>query len=302
MGDRADRQSELLAEAGRTLAGGGLGLFVLPPELNLVVERGAGSRVWDVAGREYIDYHLGSGPALLGHAHPAVSAAVAARLDKGTTYFFLNEPEIALARRLIDAVPCAEVVHYAGSGTEATFYALRIARAFTGRDEILKFEGAWHGMHDYGLWGTVPNAPSDYPHARPDSIGVPLQTGASVLVTLVFSAKESLYKAFSKASGRFLAFDFRFSLKFSFNDIRFFEFASQNFILHFQRGCQASFCWQHVAALNNVGTEIRCQQTPIFQSLKMKASQVPFGHNPTPKTCDKQTSRISFAQTMPLEN
>jgi len=183
MGGPADRQADLLAEAGRTLAGGGLGLFVLPPELNLVVERGQGSHVWDVAGREYIDYHLGSGPALLGHAHPAVSAAVAARLDKGTTYFFLNEPEIALARRLIDAVPCAEVVHYAGSGTEATFYALRIARAFTGRDKILKFEGAWHGMHDYGLWGTVPSAPSDYPHARPDSVGVPLQTGDSVLVT-----------------------------------------------------------------------------------------------------------------------
>ncbi len=183
MGGPAERQASLRAEAGRTLAGGGLGLFVLPPELNLVVERGKGSHIWDVAGREYVDYHLGSGPALLGHGHPAVSAAVTARLEKGTTYFFLNEPEIELAQRLVDAVPCAEVVHYAGSGTEATFYALRIARAFTGRDKILKFEGAWHGMHDYGLWGTVPSVPSDYPHARPDSIGVPLQTGDSVLVT-----------------------------------------------------------------------------------------------------------------------
>ena len=73
-------QQELLRDAGRFLAGGGLGLFVLPPELNLVVARGAGSRIWDVAGREYIDYHLGSGPVLLGHAHPAVVAAVQARL------------------------------------------------------------------------------------------------------------------------------------------------------------------------------------------------------------------------------
>jgi glutamate-1-semialdehyde 2,1-aminomutase len=63
-----------------------------------------------------------------------------------------------------------------GSGTEATFYALRIARAFTGRNKVLKFEGAWHGMHDYGLWGTVPQAPSDYPHALPDSVGVPRET------------------------------------------------------------------------------------------------------------------------------
>jgi glutamate-1-semialdehyde 2,1-aminomutase len=176
------RQRALLDDAGRYLAGGGLGLFVLPPELNLVVARGEGARVWDVAGREYLDYHLSSGPALLGHAHPEVMAAVAAQLPKGTTYYFLNEPEIALAKRLVEAVPCADVVHYTGSGTEATFYALRIARAYTGRTKVLKFEGAWHGMHDYGLWGTVPSRPSPYPRALPDSIGVPRETGDTVLV------------------------------------------------------------------------------------------------------------------------
>jgi len=178
----AERQAQLLAAAGRYLAGGGLGLFVLPPELNLVVARGEGSHVWDVAGREYIDYHLGSGPALLGHAHPAVTAAVAAQLPKGTTYYFLNEPEIVLAQKLVEAIPCADAVHYVGSGTEATFYALRIARAFTGRNKVMKFEGAWHGMHDYGLWGTVPATPSPYPHSRPDSVGVPPETGETVLV------------------------------------------------------------------------------------------------------------------------
>jgi glutamate-1-semialdehyde 2,1-aminomutase len=179
----AARQTELLALAGRYLAGGGTGLFVLPPELNLVVARGEGSRVFDVAGREYIDYHLSSGPALLGHAHPAITDAVAAQLPKGTTYFFLNEPEIRLAKRLVDAIPCGDAVHYTGSGTEATFYALRIARAFTKRNKVLKFEGAWHGMHDYGLWGTVPTRASEYPHAAPDSVGVPRETGDTVLVT-----------------------------------------------------------------------------------------------------------------------
>jgi glutamate-1-semialdehyde 2,1-aminomutase len=179
----AARQTELLALAGRYLAGGGTGLFVLPPELNLVVERGLGSRVWDMAGREYIDYHLSSGPALLGHGNPAVGEAVKAQLPKGTTFFFLNEPEIRLARKLVEAIPCGEVVHYTGSGTEATFYALRIARAWTRRNKVLKFEGAWHGMHDYGLWGTVPGKPSDYPHASPDSVGVPRETGDTVLVT-----------------------------------------------------------------------------------------------------------------------
>jgi glutamate-1-semialdehyde 2,1-aminomutase len=178
-----ERQTELLEDASQYLAGGGLGLFQLPPDLNLVVERGAGSRVWDVAGREYIDYHLSSGPLLLGHAHPAVVAAVQARVGKGTTYYFLNEPQVRLAKRLVEEIPCAEVAHYTGSGTEATFYALRIARAWTGRNKILKFEGAWHGMHDYSLWGTVPSVASDYPHAKPDSVGVPPQTGDMVLVT-----------------------------------------------------------------------------------------------------------------------
>lgn len=179
----AEHQTELLGQAGRYLAGGGTGLFVLPPELNLVVARGQGSRVWDIAGREYIDYHLSSGPALLGHGHPAITEAVQAQLPKGTTYFFLNEPEIRLGKRLVEAIPCGEVVHYAGSGTEATFYSLRIARAWSKRSKVLKFEGAWHGMHDYGLWATVPSKPSDYPRALPDSVGVPPQTGETVLVT-----------------------------------------------------------------------------------------------------------------------
>ncbi len=179
----AERQAELLGQAGKYLAGGGLGLFQLPPDLNLVVARAQGSHVWDVAGREYIDYHLSSGPLLFGHAHPAIVEAVQAQLARGTTYYFLNEPQIALARRLVEAVPCGEVLHFAGSGTEATFYSLRVARAFTKRDKVLKFEGAWHGMHDYGLWGTVPGTPSDYPRAKPDSVGIPAQAGDTVLVT-----------------------------------------------------------------------------------------------------------------------
>lgn len=179
---RGGRQRELLEDAGRVLAGGGLGLFQLPDDLNLVVARGEGARVFDVAGREYLDFHLSSGPALLGHAHPAITAAVNAQLPLGTTYYFLNEPAIKLAKRLVEAIPCAEVIHYTGSGTEATFYALRIARAYTGRNKILKFEGAWHGMHDYGLWATVPMRASPYPNALPDSIGVPRETGDTVLV------------------------------------------------------------------------------------------------------------------------
>jgi glutamate-1-semialdehyde 2,1-aminomutase len=169
----ATRQADLLDRAGRYLAGGGLGLFVLPPEVNLVIADGRGSHVTDVAGRDFIDYHLGSGPVLLGHAHPEIVEAVQRQVAKGSTYYFLNEPVIRLAEQMVDAIPCADQVHFVGSGTEATFFALRIARAATRRPKVLKFEGGWHGMNDYALWGTTPSHPSDYPNAEPDSLGIP---------------------------------------------------------------------------------------------------------------------------------
>src|SRR6267378_1580015 len=130
-------QTDLLDRAGRYLAGGGLGLFVLPDEVNLVIAEGHGSHITDLSGRDFIDYHLGSGPALLGHAHPEIVAAVGRQLSKGSTYYFLNEPVIRLAERLVNAIPCAEQVHFTGSGSEATFFTMRLARAATGRDKIL---------------------------------------------------------------------------------------------------------------------------------------------------------------------
>src|SRR4029450_1969147 len=130
-----DRSVDLLDRANRYLAGGGLGLFVLPDDVNGVIAEGPGAPVPDVSGGDFIDYPLGSGPALLGHAHPDVVAAVSRQLPKGTTYYFLNEPVIRLAERMVEACPCADQVHFTGSGTEATFFALRIARAKTGRDK-----------------------------------------------------------------------------------------------------------------------------------------------------------------------
>jgi glutamate-1-semialdehyde 2,1-aminomutase len=177
-----DRHADLLDRAGRYLAGGGLGLFVLPPEVNLVIAEGRGSHVTDASGRDLIDYHLGSGPALLGHAHPEIVEAVQRQVAKGSTYYFLNEPVIRLSERLVEAIPCADQVHFTGSGTEATFFALRLARGATGRQKILKFEGGWHGMNDYALWGTVPSQPSPYPDAAPDSLGIPDALRGQVLV------------------------------------------------------------------------------------------------------------------------
>ncbi len=172
----------LIERAGNVLTGGALGRFKLPDEVDLVLASGAGSHVTDVSGNEYIDYLLGSGPLLLGHAHPAVEQAVRAQLPLGTSYFFLNEPAIELAEVLVEHVPCGQQVRYTSTGTEATYFALRCARVHAGRSKIMKFEGAWHGMHDYALWGTVPSEASDYPDSLPDSAGIPEAVGDEILV------------------------------------------------------------------------------------------------------------------------
>ncbi len=176
------KQQELLETAKQFLAGGGLGHFRLPDEVDIVLASASGSHMTDTTGREYIDYVLGSGPMLIGHANPTVIGAAAAQIPKGTTYFLLNEPAIRLAKRLVENVPCGEQVRFQTTGTEATHVALRGARAYTGRGKILKFEGGWHGMHDYSLWGTVPSVPSEYPRSLPDSRGIPASVGKEVLV------------------------------------------------------------------------------------------------------------------------
>ncbi len=178
----AKSNAALIERAENVLTGGALGRFKLPDEVNLVLTSGAGSHVTDASGNEYIDYLLGSGPLLLGHAHPAVEEAVRAQLPLGTSYFFLNEPAIKLAEVLVEHVPCGEQARYTSTGTEATYFALRCARAHAGRSKIMKFEGAWHGMHDYALWGTVPSEASDYPHSLPDSAGIPAVLGDEILV------------------------------------------------------------------------------------------------------------------------
>ncbi len=105
-------QHELLRIADRYLPGACLGMMPLPPELRMVMVRGEGSRVHDAAGREYLDCMLGSGPLLLGHAHPAVVEAVQRQAALGSTFFALNEPALRLAEQLALAVPCGEAVRF----------------------------------------------------------------------------------------------------------------------------------------------------------------------------------------------
>jgi glutamate-1-semialdehyde 2,1-aminomutase len=176
------RETELLELAQRYLPGGVLGSRAAPDGLAFVVKRGQGSRVWDVTGREYIDYLLGSGPMILGHAHPAVVEAVRRQAEDGTTFFWVNEPALGLAAEICRSAPCAEQVRFTSSGTEATFFALRAARTYRGRSKIMKFEGGYHGSHDYALMSMAPRSPKAFPAPTPDSAGIPVAIEGEVLI------------------------------------------------------------------------------------------------------------------------
>ncbi|HTT78505.1 MAG TPA: aminotransferase class III-fold pyridoxal phosphate-dependent enzyme, partial [Stellaceae bacterium] len=119
--------ADLFATAQRVLPGGTFGNLAG----DIIVREGKGGRVWDENGKEYVDYLLGSGPMLVGHAHPEVTAAAQAQIAKGTTFFANNRLGIELAEAIVDAVPCAEQVRFVSSGSEADLYAMRAARAFT---------------------------------------------------------------------------------------------------------------------------------------------------------------------------
>lgn len=149
---------------------------------DMIIREGKGSRVWDEDGNEYVDFLIGSGPMIVGHNHPEVTAAVVEQLQHGTTFFANNKKGIDLAQAIIDAVPCAEKVRFASTGSEADAFAMRLARAYTGRDKILKFEGGYHGYSDYGLMSLAPKNPGNMMHAIPDSAGIPRNVAENMVI------------------------------------------------------------------------------------------------------------------------
>ncbi len=174
----SDSETAIVETARRVLPAGGFG----NTSSEIVIREGKGGRVWDVSGNEYVDFLLGSGPMLVGHAHPDVTKAVLEQVPRGTTFFANNEHGIRLAEAIVEAVPCAEKVRFVSSGSEADLYAMRLARAFRGRDKILKFEGGYHGMSDYGLMSLWPKRPGNFPQAAPDSAGIPASLRQEMLI------------------------------------------------------------------------------------------------------------------------
>jgi glutamate-1-semialdehyde 2,1-aminomutase len=127
------------------------------PDETIYVERGKGARLWDIDGNEYIDYRLGYGPAILGHCDDRVDAAAREGIGIGGTFALSTTREAAVAERIKKMVPCADLVRFTNSGTEAVMAALRLARAFSGRDGHIMVEGGFHGHFDSALWEIKPD-------------------------------------------------------------------------------------------------------------------------------------------------
>ncbi|UXX82576.1 aspartate aminotransferase family protein [Roseovarius pelagicus] len=184
---KLNTQAEWMMRAQAVLPAGGFGNF----DPGIIIAKGQGSRVWDEDGNEYVDYLIGSGPMLLGHGHPEVMEAVLEQLPKGMTFFANNTKGIELAEAICEAVPCCEQVRFVASGGEADMYAIRLARAYTGRDKILKFEGGYHGMSAEAQMSLAPAKQVNFPQAVPDSAGIP-QDVADQMVIAPFNDLEAV--------------------------------------------------------------------------------------------------------------
>src|SRR5690242_9885471 len=165
------------------------------------IARGEGARIWDVQGNEYIDYVESWGPAILGHTPKVVVDAVRDAAIRGLSFGIPNPLEVEMAELICDWMPSVEKVRMVSSGTEATMSCLRLARAFTGRDKIIKFDGCYHGHVDALL---VKSGSGALTHGQPDSAGVP-KPFAGLTISLPFNNSDLVGKAFQDNKGEIAA-------------------------------------------------------------------------------------------------
>ena len=184
------RSEELFEKANKLMPGGVNSPVRAFQPYPFFTKRGQGSCITDVDGNEYIDYCLGFGPLILGHAHPKIIEAVKAQLELGSLYGTPTEQEVDLADVVSETVPSAEMVRLVSTGGEATMAALRAARGYTGKKKIVKFEGCYHGAHDYVLVKAGSGATT---FGMPDSLGIPEETTRNTIV-IPFNDIEKLEK------------------------------------------------------------------------------------------------------------
>ena len=171
------------AMAEKALPGGALGTRLNPEGLRMTISSARGAHIMDVEGNIWIDYIGGAGALILGHQFPSVVEAVQKQAERSMhQYAALSDVSVELAAEVIDAIPGAERMVFTTTGSEATAYAMRMARAATGRSKILKFEGAFHGNHDYAGVGVAPAEPSPYPRGLPFTQGTPDAVVDTVLI------------------------------------------------------------------------------------------------------------------------
>jgi glutamate-1-semialdehyde 2,1-aminomutase len=175
----------------------------------LVIERGEGGHVYDVDGKRYIDYQCGFGPIILGHADEGVGRAVAEAVSSGTTFAMTQRREVEAAEKVMEALGWADGMRFTNTGTEATMHAIRLARGFTGRDLVVKFEGQYHGVHDYVMFSTAGAPPgglgSRYrPVPWQSSSGIP-DSIRTYIRTLPFNDLELVARLFEDEGRRIAA-------------------------------------------------------------------------------------------------
>ncbi|MBI4257666.1 MAG: aspartate aminotransferase family protein [Thaumarchaeota archaeon] len=164
---------------------------------SIFIESAKGSHLWDVDGNEYIDYRLGFGPVILGHSYPAVHDHIHKYDEKGIIFALDNPLEVSVAEKIRKLVPSAEMVRFSVTGTEATMHAIRIARGYTGREKVIRFEGQYHGAHDYALFSTEPPFDSQKGVPIPSSLGIP-KALRDLIILQEWNDFESMEKTVSK--------------------------------------------------------------------------------------------------------
>jgi len=201
----ASRESERWSARARLVEPGGVqGEGRRAQPFPLYLNRAQGSRIWDVDGNEYIDYHCAFGAVLLGHNAEAVRAAILATLeDHGIAFAAAHPLEVLLAERIAEIVPSAEMSIFPCTGSEATYHALRLARAATGRSKILKLEGHYHGWHDYVAWSVHFDPAVTEVESVPGSLG--MAEGQSAVIAR-YNDIESIQRAFSEHADDLAAF------------------------------------------------------------------------------------------------